>query len=141
MKRNILFLCTGNSCRSQIAEGFCKYFHNNIYNSYSAGIEKKELNLNAVKVMLEDGINISDHYSKLTTELPNINFDYVITVCGHANENCPYFPSKTKIIHKGFIDPPHEVIELNLNYEEGLEIYRKVRNEIKEFILTLPEIL
>ena len=104
-KKKILFLCTGNSCRSQIAEGWARYLKGNEFEVYSAGVEKHGLNPYAVQVMKESGVDISKHYSKLTSELKGIEFDFVITVCGHANENCPFFPGKTKVIHVGFEDP------------------------------------
>jgi len=105
-KLKILFLCTGNSCRSQMAEGWAKHLKSDVIVPYSAGIKTHGLNPNAVKVMAEVGVDISNHYSKHVDELKDIQFDYVITVCGHANENCPVFPGKTRIVHIGFEDPP-----------------------------------
>ena len=105
-KLKILFLCTGNSCRSQMAEGWARYFHGEKYDIYSAGIEKHGLNPLAVKAMARAGIDISAHRSSLIEELEIQDFDYVITVCGHADENCPLFPAKTRVIHHGFDDPP-----------------------------------
>ena len=132
MKKNILFLCTGNSCRSQMAEGWMRHFHGEEYNVYSAGIETHGLNPNAVKVMKEAGIDISMHKSELVSSLMDIRFDYVITVCGHADENCPFFPGKTTRIHKGFDDPPK--LALNIEQEEKkLEPFRRVRDEIKAY--------
>ena len=135
--KKILFLCTGNSCRSQMAEGWCRYLKKDLFESYSAGIERHGLNPYAVKVMDEAGVNISKQKSKLVTELGNIEFDYVITVCGQANENCPVFAGKAKIIHVGFDDPPKMAKNLK-NEEDKLECYRKVRDEIKVFIERLP---
>jgi len=139
-KPRILFLCTGNSCRSQMAEGWARALHANRLEAYSAGIEKHGLNPNAVKVMAEAGVDISGHKSKLTTELPVKEFEYVVTVCDSAHENCPYFPAKTKLIHHNFDDPPR-LAESAENEEEALGHYRRVRDEIKEFVRTLQEIL
>lgn len=127
--KNILFLCTGNSCRSQMAEGFGKALKGDKYNFYSAGTKKHGLNPNALKVMKEVGIDISSHESNTTDELSNVKMDYVITVCSDANENCPYFPGG-KIIHIGFDDPPRLTQDLE-SEEEILPVYRRVRDEIK----------
>lgn len=135
-KLNVLFLCTGNSCRSQMAEGFARYYHGDKINFYSAGTEKHGLNPNALKVMLESGVDISHHYSKNVEDLGQIHFDFVYTVCGHANENCPCFSGNAKIIHVGFDDPPKLAQGLT-NEEEILSYYRRVRDEIKEFNKTL----
>jgi arsenate reductase len=135
-KKNVLFLCTGNSCRSQMAEGLCRHYWGSEYHVYSAGTKKQVLNFRAVKVMKEIGIDISNHYSKTTEELPSLIFDYVITVCDSARDNCPYF-SGGKIIHIGFQDPP--ALTQNLNDEEEiLNIYRRVRDEIQAVMKTLP---
>ena len=139
-KTRLLFLCTGNSCRSQMAEGWTKKLKSDQIEAYSAGIETHGLNPNAVKVMAEAGVDISSHHSKLVGELPEIEFDYVITVCGHANESCPFFPGKTKVIHIGFDDPPKLAEQLHTE-EEKLDCYRRVRDEIKEYVMTLPEAL
>lgn len=130
MKKKLLFLCTGNSCRSQIAEGYGKLYLGDKYDVYSAGIEKHGLNPFMVKVMTEDNIDISSHYSKTLHDLGDIDFDVVVTVCGHANETCPMYLKKAKIIHKGFEDPAKFVG----SDEEKLNVFRKVRNEIKDFI-------
>ena len=128
--KNILVLCTGNSCRSQMAHGYLNYFAKNKANIYSAGIETHGLNPNAVAIMLEDGIDIKDHTSNHVDDYKSINFDYIITVCDHANENCPYIPSKNaKRIHRNFFDPSKvsgskEVVHAN---------FEKARNEIKLF--------
>jgi len=136
-KIKILFLCTGNSCRSQMAEGWARAILGNIVEPYSAGIETHGLNPNAVKVMAEAGVDISKHYSKHIDELKDVDFDYVITVCGHANENCPFFPRKTKVIHVGFEDPP-KLAKFAKTEEEALNCYRKVRDQIRDFILKIP---
>ena len=135
---SILFLCTGNSCRSQMAEGLCRHFMSDKYLAFSAGIEKHGLNPNAVKVMAEIGIDISGHTSKTTSELSGQEFDFVVTVCGHAHESCPFFPAKTKIVHHGFEDPP-ALAKTAKSEEEALNHYRRVRDEIKAFILALPD--
>ncbi|SHJ23731.1 arsenate reductase ArsC [Halodesulfovibrio aestuarii] len=143
-KINILFLCTGNSCRSQMAEGWAKHLKSDVLNAYSAGIETHGLNPNAVAVMKEAGVDISSHSSKLLSELNTINFDVVITVCGHAHETCPYFPGKAKVVHVGFPDPPAQAKELAAQgapEEEQLNCYRKVRDQIKAYVVTLPESL
>ena len=132
MKKNILFLCTGNSCRSQMAEGFARKYFNLDYNIYSAGIEKHGMNQNAVFVMSEVGIDISKHWSKCIADLGPIYFDYIFTVCGHAHENCPVFLGKGKIIHVGFDDPPKLALGLTTE-SEILQHYRRVRDEIDHF--------
>jgi arsenate reductase len=137
-KLKILFLCTGNSCRSQMAEGWARALKSDELEAYSAGIETHGLNPNAVKVMAEAGVDISKHKSENVADLLHIPFDYVITVCGHANEHCPLFPGKAKIIHLGFDDPPKLATQVT-GEEDKLNCYRRVRDEIKAFIETLPE--
>ena len=136
----ILFLCTGNSCRSQMAEGWAKKLHKDTIEAYSAGIETHGLNPYAVKVMAEADVDISSHYSKGLDELKHISFDHVITVCNHAHESCPVFEGKAKIIHVNFDDPPRLAKEIQ-EVERALDIYRRVRDEIKTFVETLPETL
>lgn len=137
--KNILFLCTGNSCRSQMAEAWAKNLKGDKFCFYSAGTKKHGMNQRAIAVMNELGIDMSEHYSKITEELPNIHMDYVITVCSDANENCPFFAGG-KIIHIGFDDPPR--LTANMNDEESiLEVYRRVRDEIKVMILNLESYL
>ena len=136
----VLFLCYGNACRSQMAEGWTKKLKSGVIEPYSAGIETHGLNQNTVKVMAEVGVDISNHRSKHVDELKKIKFDYVVTVCGHANENCPVFPGKTRIIHAGFDDPP-KLAENTETEKEALDCYRRVRDQIKEFVLTLPDSL
>lgn len=132
MMKNILFLCTGNSCRSQMAEGFGKSLLKEKFNCYSAGTKKHGLNERAIKVMGEIGIDISGHESNTTDELLESKMDFVFTVCGDAHENCPYFPGG-KIIHVGFDDPPRLTAEMK-DEEEILSVYRRVRDEIKSFV-------
>ncbi|MGE3608606.1 MAG: arsenate reductase ArsC [Bacteriovoracaceae bacterium] len=137
--KNIMFLCTGNSCRSQMAEGFCRKYWGHAFNVYSAGTKKHGMNERVIKVMKEAGVDISSHFSKTTQELPKVTFNYVITVCDAAKESCPYFPGG-KIIHVGFQDPPALTKDMK-NEEEILAVYRKVRDEIESSIKKLPEIL
>ena len=134
----ILFLCTGNSCRSQMAEGWARYLKSDEIEPYSAGIETHGLNQNAVNVMAEAGVDMSRHESKHVDRLADIQFDYVITVCGHADENCPIFPGDTTVLHHGFDDPP-KLAENATSDDEALSIYRRIRDEIREFVEGLPE--
>jgi len=136
----VLFLCTGNSCRSQMAEGWARYLKGDMIEPYSAGVEVHGLNPNAVKVMGEAGVDISGHLSKHLDELKDIDFDYVVTVCDNAHESCPMFPGETQIVHVGFDDPPR-LARAAKTEEEGLEIYRRVRDEIRRFVERLPESL
>lgn len=133
-KLNILFLCTGNACRSQMAEGLCRAHKGSHYHVYSSGITKHGLNPHAVTVMNEIGIDISAHYSKTTDEIKNITFNEVVTVCANADENCPVFQGDTKIRHVGFDDPPKMAVNAK-TAEETLAPYRRVRDEIRDFIL------
>jgi len=137
-KLKILFLCTGNSCRSQMAEGWARHLKGDSIEPWSAGIEPKGLDPVAVRVMAEAGVDISDHHSKHFKELMDISFDYVITVCDSANESCPFFPGKTKRIHKGFDDPP-QLAKSAGSEEEVLDSYRRVRDEIKDYVAGMPE--
>ena len=139
-KLKILFLCTGNSCRSQMAEGWARHLKGDVIEAYSAGIETHGLNPNAVKVMAEVGVDISGHRSKNVADLADVPFDYVVTVCGHAQENCPIFPGKAKVIHVGFDDPP-KLAKTAKTEEEALNYYRRVRDEIRAFVDKLPEAL
>jgi len=136
-KLKILFLCTGNSCRSQMAEGWARSLKSGPIEPYSAGLEAHGLNPKAVQVMAEAGIDISRQTSKRLDEVMDIAFDYVVTVCGHADENCPLFPGKTKVIHVGFDDPPRLAKNCR-DEEEALFHYRRVRDEIRAFVEQLP---
>lgn len=132
-KQKLLVLCTGNSCRSQMAEGWFRELRGDEFDVWSAGIETHGLNPRAVKVMAEAGVDISGHRSKLTGELSGIDFDIVITVCDSARENCPYFPGNVKRFHQSFDDPP--ALTKDLSDEESiLIVYRRVRNEIKQYV-------
>ncbi len=139
-KLKVLFLCTGNSCRSQMAEGWARRLKGDVIEAHSAGIETHGLNPQAVQVMAEAGVDISGHRSKHVEELKDVDFDYVVTVCDHAHESCPMFPGKTKIVHVGFDDPPR-LAEAARTPEEAMDIYRRVRDEIRAFIETLPQSL
>ena len=129
--KNILVLCTGNSCRSQIAHGYLEKFANGKATIYSAGIETHGVNAKAIAVMKEDGIDISNNTSNNINEYKNIDFDFIITVCDNAKENCPYFPSKAKKFHHNFPDPA----KANGNEQEIMNEFRKVRDEIKEYCI------
>ena len=135
MKKNILFLCTGNSCRSQMAEGWGRALKSDSFNFYSAGTKKHGLNERAIRVMKEAGVDISSHESNTTDELPDITMDYVFTVCSDAHENCPFFPGG-KIIHTGFDDPPRLTAQMQ-DEEQILEVYRRVRDEIKQLVMNI----
>lgn len=136
----ILFLCTGNSCRSQMAEGWARHLKSGVIEAYSAGIETHGLNPLAVKVMAEAGVDISGHRSKHVDEIKDIPFDYVVTVCGHAHEQCPVFPGRARVVHVGFDDPPKLAADARTE-EEALAHYRRVRDEIRAFVERLPEAL
>lgn len=129
MKRKILVLCTGNSCRSQIAEAYLRYFAGEKADIYSAGIETHGVNPKAIDTMKEDGIDISNHTSNNIDNYKGIIFDFVITVCDNAKERCPYFPSNAKKFHHNFPDPAKAIG----TDEEINEQFRKVREEIKKY--------
>jgi arsenate reductase len=133
MKQKVLFLCTGNSCRSQMAEGWARHLWGDRLECYSAGIEAHGMNPNAVRVMAEEGVDITGQSSKLASTLEQVPLDLVITVCGHADENCPGFLTKARVVHVGFDDPP-KLAKTAATEEEGLAHYRRVRDEIRQFI-------
>ncbi len=137
MKTKILFLCTGNSCRSQMAEGWACYLKGDSIDAWSAGIEQHGLNPLAVKAMAEAGVDISGQTSKLIADLEEQDFDSVITVCDNAHESCPIFPGKARIIHRRFDDPPRLAAGA-ANEEEAMVYYRRVRDEIRDFVKQLP---
>lgn len=139
-KIKLLFLCTGNSCRSQMAEGWARHLKGDCIEPYSAGLDKHGLNPLAVKVMAEVGVDIRRQSSKTLEELGPVPFDYVITVCGHAREHCPVFPGKGKRRHVGFDDPPRLAAGAKTE-EEALGHYRRVRDEIRRFVEKLPAVL
>lgn len=136
----ILFLCTGNSCRSQMAEGWTRKLKGDVIEAYSAGTESHGLNPNAVKIMAEAGVDISGHKSKTVAALETKEFDYVITVCSDADQNCPVFPGKAVKVHHGFDDPP-KLARSAKTEDEALSHYCRVRDEIREFVKTLPDSL
>ncbi len=129
MKPNILVLCTGNSCRSQIAEGYLRHFAQDKATVYSAGVETHGVNPKAIITMQEDGIDISNHTSNNIDEYLDIDFDFVITVCDHAKERCPYFPGNAKLFHHNFPDPA----KATGTEEEIAEQFRQVREQIKVY--------
>jgi len=134
----VLFLCTGNSCRSQIAEGWARRLAPERIDPYSAGVEPSGLNPLAVKVMREAGVDISAQRSKGLESLSKIRFDLVVTLCGDAAERCPLFPGGTRVLHAGFDDPPRLAAGARTE-EEALRHYRRVRDEIREFVAALAE--
>ena len=129
MKKKILVLCTGNSCRSQIAEGYLRYFANDKADVYSAGVETHGVNPKAIATMKEDGIDISNHTSNNIDEYRNIDFDFVITVCDNAKERCPFFPTKAQKFHYNFPDPA----KATGTDEEIEKQFKQVRQTIKEY--------
>jgi arsenate reductase (thioredoxin) len=139
-KLKVLFLCTGNACRSQMSEGWARHLKGDRIEAYSAGVEPHGLDPRAVKVMEEAGVDISAHSSKHLDTLLHVPFDYVVTVCDNAAESCPIFPGNVKKAHRSFQDPP-ALARTAHSEEEALEHYRRVRDEIRTFIETLPEAL
>ena len=137
-KLKILFLCTGNSCRSQMAEGWARHLKGDRIEPFSAGVNPHPFNLLAVKAMAESGVDISGHTSKHVDTLSDVPLDIVVTVCGHAHEICPVFPEPTRVVHVGFDDPP--TLAMTAQSEaEALGHYRRVRDEIKSFVEKLPD--
>lgn len=126
---NILVLCTGNSCRSQMAEGYLKYFAKDQATIYSAGVETHGVNPKAVAIMKEDGIDIANHTSNNLKEYLEIKFDYILTVCDNAKERCPIFPGEAKRLHYDFFDPSKIVG----TEEQTHAAFEKTRNQIKEY--------
>ena len=123
-----------------MAEGWVRHLKSDSIEPYSAGIETHSLSENAVKVMAEAGVDISRHHSKHVSEFKDIEFDYVITLCDHASQHCPFFPGKAKILHFGFDDPPR-LAQNAKTEQEALNCYRRVRDEIRAFVEKLPEVL
>lgn len=138
-KDRILFLCTGNSCRSQMAEGYARHHRSQCWEVYSAGTRPGKPDPRAIEVMREDGVDISRQVSKHIDDLPVRDFDCVVTLCSEAAENCPIPPEATVHIHRSFDDPPRLAAEEETE-EAALEHYRRVRDDIKEFILSLRAI-
>jgi arsenate reductase len=137
-KMKVLFLCTGNSCRSQMAEGWTRHLKGDRIEASSAGVDPRGIDPLAVRVMAEAGVDIRGQASKHVDDLKHIAFDYVVTVCDHAHESCPVFPGPTRVVHVGFDDPPRLAGEIQ-DEEERLGPYRLVRDEIKAFVDTLPD--
>jgi arsenate reductase len=137
-KQWVLFLCTGNSCRSQMAEGWARHLKGDVVEAYSAGTRPHGVNPLAVKVMAEAGVDIAGQTSKHVDDLLAVPLDYVVTVCGHADENCPAFPGSVRRVHVGFDDPP-KLAEGAKTEEEALRHYRRVRDEIRDFVARLEE--
>ncbi len=136
----VLFLCIGNSCRSQKAEGWSRALHADRFSAASAGIETHGLNHSAVRAMAEAGVDISRHASKTVADLGPEPFDLVVTVCGHAQETCPVLPGAPRTLHRGFDDPPRLAAGLD-DEEAAMAPYRRVRDEIRAFVASLPDLL
>jgi arsenate reductase len=133
----VLFLCTGNACRSQMAEGWARHLHGDRLRAYSGGTAPGHVDPRAMLVMREVGVDLSSHRSKHVSELMDVGFDAVITVCDKANESCPVFPGRVRRIHAGFDDPPRLAAGA-ADEDEALSHYRRVRDEIRDFVLKLP---
>lgn len=134
-KIKILFLCTGNSCRSQMAEGWARHLKSDCIEAFSAGVNPHGINERAVKIMAEAGVDISSHTSNHLDEYSMLEFDYVITVCDNAREHCPIYPKKTRMIHHQFDDPSFVVG----TDEQITAEFRRVRDEIRDFIAAMPD--
>jgi arsenate reductase len=139
-KLRVLFLCTGNSCRSQMAEGWARHLKGELLDASSAGTHPKRLDPLAVQVMADVGIDIATQQPKSLADVQHLRFDYVVTVCDDAHEACPTFPGRARVVHCGFDDPPRLAAEAK-SREEALGHYVRVRDEIKAFIEQLPEAL
>lgn len=142
-KLKVMFLCTGNSCRSQMAEGWARALKGEVIEAYSAGITPHGMNGRAVAVMREAGVDLASHRSKHADELRDVKFDYVVTVCGHADATCPGWLREGTVVHRGFDDPPAIAREMGQGASEEaiLAPYRRVRDEIRAWVETLPESL
>jgi arsenate reductase len=134
-KLKILFLCTGNSCRSQMAEGWARHLKSDCIEAFSAGVAPYRLSERATQVMAEAGVDISQQYSKHLDELSGLDFDYVITVCDNAKEQCPLYPKQTKMIHHQFDDPSFVIGTA----EQIMAQFRRVRDEIRDFVAAMPQ--
>ena len=133
-KKRILYLCTGNSCRSQMAEAWTRHLRGDEFEIYSAGVAPRGIDPRAVKAMAEVGVDISGQKSKSMDMLGEIEMDYVITLCDNAKETCPYFPARVKLMHRNFDDPP-ELAQSVKSEEEAMDYYRRIRDEIKDFVM------
>jgi arsenate reductase (thioredoxin) len=136
----VLFLCTGNSCRSQMAEGWARHLKSDVIEPYSAGVATHGMNPHAVAVMAEAGVDITSQRSKHVDELAHVEFDYVVTVCDNAAEACPIFRGHARVVHHAFDDPPRLAREA-ASEEEALGHYRRVRDEIRDYVASLPAAL
>lgn len=136
-RKKVLFLCTGNACRSQMAEGWTRHLQGERLAAFSAGVAPRGLDRRAVAAMAEAGVDISGHRSKHVDELSDVDFDYVVTVCDRAREQCPVFPLTAKVAHVSFDDPPRLAAEARTE-AEALSHYRRVRDEIRAFVASLP---
>lgn len=134
-KVKVLFLCTGNACRSQIAEGWARHLKLDVIEAYSAGVWPAGVSTKAIQVMAEEGVDISSHTSKHVFTYLDMDFDFVITLCDHAKEECPIFGGKTKFVHRAFKDP----LSATGSEKQRLDAFRKIRDEIRAFVETLPE--
>jgi arsenate reductase len=139
-QNKILFLCTGNSCRSQMAEAFARHLLKDRIDAFSAGISPKAVDPRAIKAMSEIGIDISCQKSKSTNDMKDMEFEFVITLCDNAQKTCPTFPAKTSVFHMGFDDPPKLAANCR-DEDEAMGHYRRIRDEIKIFVEQLPDIL
>jgi len=139
-KLKILFLCTGNACRSQMAEGWARHLKADLIEPCSAGIAPAGLSRRTVRVMAEAGVDISGQRSKHVNGFRDVAFDYVVTLCGDAQEHCPLFPGRTRMVHVGFDDPPRLAADARTE-EEALGHYRRIRDEIRAFVASLPKSL
>jgi len=135
-KHRVLILCTGNSARSQMAEGLLRHDAGDRFEVFSAGVHPSKVRPEAIAVMKELGIDLSGHRSKHVDEFAGEHFDYVLTVCDNARESCPIFPRVTKMIHRSFVDPP----TLEGSEKERLDLFRSVRDEIREYLRNFPPI-
>jgi arsenate reductase len=133
-KLKVLFLCTGNSCRSQMAEGWAEFLKSDCIDACSAGVMPGRVNEKAIEIMAEVGVDISGHYSKHIEDLAGIEFDYIVTVCDNAREQCPMFVGSGKIVHNQFDDPSFVIGTV----EEVNAEFRRVRDEIRAFVETMP---
>ncbi len=139
-KIRILYLCTGNSCRSQMAEAWSNLLKSDLIEAHSAGVDPKGVDPRAIKAMAEVGLDISFQKSKSIDDVMEMDFDYVITLCDNAQKSCPAFPARVAVLHVGFDDPPRLAVGAATE-EEAMAHYRRIRDEIKDFVLTLPESL
>jgi arsenate reductase (thioredoxin) len=139
-KIRILFLCTGNSCRSQMAEGWARHLKGEEIEAYSAGVNPKGIDPRAVRAMAEVGVDISTQRSKPLADVRAVPFDYVVTLCDNAHQSCPAFPGKTRVRHVGFEDPPY-LARAARSKEEAMGHYRRIRDRIRAFVESLPDAL